>query len=60
VVNLVDTRRIGGKVVSDHIARLGSVALPEPISAGERILFWRNLKKRWRDLSLVQAKQWTK
>jgi hypothetical protein len=50
VVNLVDTRRIGGKVVNDHIMRLGSVALPEPISAAERILFWRDLKERWRDL----------
>ena len=50
VVNLVATRRAGGKIVSEHIARLGSVRLPEPISAAERILFWRDLKGRWRDL----------
>ena len=50
VVNLVATRRREGKIVSEHIARLGSAALPEPISAAERILFWRDLKDRWRDL----------
>jgi hypothetical protein len=50
VVNLVATRRERGKIVSEHVARLGSAALPEPISAAERILFWRDLKDRWRDL----------
>lgn len=50
IVNLVASRRLDGKVVSEHIARLGSAALPEPISDGERILFWRDLKERWRDL----------
>jgi hypothetical protein len=50
VVNLVETRRVGRKIVSEHIARLGSAALPEPINAAERILFWRDLKERWRDL----------
>jgi hypothetical protein len=50
IVNLVATRRSGGKIVNEHIARLGSAALPEPISAAERILFWRDLKERWRDL----------
>ena len=50
VVNLVATRREGGKIRSEHIARLGSVALPEPISVGERLLFWRDLKERWREL----------
>jgi hypothetical protein len=33
---VVETRRETGKVRSEHIARLGSVALPEPISARER------------------------
>jgi hypothetical protein len=50
VVNLVASRRVGGKVVNEHIARLGSAALPEPISAAERILFWQELRERWRDL----------
>jgi hypothetical protein len=50
VVNLVETRREGGKIKSAHIARLGSVALPEPIEAGVRILFWADLKDRWRDI----------
>jgi hypothetical protein len=36
VVDLVETRRETGKVRSEHIARLGSVALPEPISVRER------------------------
>jgi hypothetical protein len=50
VVNLVAARPADGKIVSEHIARLGSAALPEPISAVERILFWHDLKDRWRDL----------
>jgi hypothetical protein len=51
VVDLVATRRTNGKVASEHIARLGSAALPEPISAAERILFWSRLRERWRDLA---------
>src|SRR5262249_8497981 len=51
VVDLVATKRAGGKVVSEHIARLGSAALPEPIDAAERILFWQALKTRFRDLA---------
>jgi hypothetical protein len=51
VVDLVLTRRVGGKVRSEHIARLGSVVLPEPIAARERIRFWRELKERFRDLA---------
>jgi hypothetical protein len=31
VANLVHNRRVDGKVVSEHIARLGSCLLPEPI-----------------------------
>jgi hypothetical protein len=34
VVNLVATRREGGKIKSEHIARLDSVGLPEPIMLG--------------------------
>src|ERR1700722_9049917 len=47
-VNLVHNRRVGGKVVSEQIARLGSCLLPEPISAAERIRFWEALADRWR------------
>jgi hypothetical protein len=48
VANLVNNRRVNGKVVSEHIARLGSCLLPEPISAPERIRFWDALADRWR------------
>jgi hypothetical protein len=55
VVNLEQNRRVGGKVRNEHIARLGSVALPEPISARERIWFWRELKERFRDIAVRLA-----
>ena len=48
VANLVHNRRADGKVVSGHLARLGSCLLPEPISALERIRFWDALESRWR------------
>lgn len=51
IVDLVATRRISSKVVSEHIARLGSAALPEPVAAAERILFWSRLRERWRMLA---------
>jgi len=47
-VSLVNTRRSGGRVVSEHIAPLGSVALPEPIAAPERRRFWAQLEARFR------------
>jgi hypothetical protein len=50
VVDLVETRRVDGKVKSDHVARLGSITLPEPFPLTERVRFWRGLKTRWRDL----------
>jgi hypothetical protein len=46
VVNLVANRRVSGKVKSEHIARLGSAVLPEPIGARERVRLWRELKTR--------------
>jgi hypothetical protein len=49
VVDLVETRREGGKVKSEHIARLGSVALP--VEAKERVRFWQELKRRFRDIA---------
>jgi hypothetical protein len=51
IVDLVATRRENGRVVSEHIARLGSIALPEPIRPRERVRFWRELKGRFRDLA---------
>jgi hypothetical protein len=50
VVSLIESRRVGGQIVSEHIAALGSVALPEPVGPRERVRFWRDLKERWRDL----------
>jgi hypothetical protein len=50
VVDLVETRRNGRKVRCEHIARLGSLALPEPFPPDLRVCFWRDLKNRWRDL----------
>jgi len=51
VLDLVASKRAGGKIVTEHIARLGSAALPEPISSAERILFWNALRDRWRKLA---------
>jgi hypothetical protein len=55
VVDLVETRRQDGRVKSEHIARLGSVALPEPIGAHERVRFWRELKERFRNIAVRLA-----
>jgi hypothetical protein len=55
IVDLVETRRENGKVRSEHIARLGSVALPEPIGPRERVRFWRELKARFRDIAVRLA-----
>jgi hypothetical protein len=48
----VETRRAGEKIRSEHIARLGSAALPEPVALAERIRFWRELKDRLRALAV--------
>jgi len=50
-VDLVESRREGGRVRSERIGGLGSAALPEPISIAERVRFWRDLKPRFRALS---------
>ena len=55
IVDLVETRRDNGRVKSEHIARLGSVALPEPPTMRERIRFWRELKARFRDIAVRLA-----
>jgi hypothetical protein len=52
VVDLIETRRIDGNVRSEHIARLGSAALPEPVALDERIRFWRELKDRFREIAV--------
>jgi hypothetical protein len=52
VVSLIETRRVDGRIVSEHVAALGSAALPEPIGARERVRFWRGLKARFRDIAV--------
>lgn len=50
-VTLIATHRVGrradGKVKTEHVAALGSAALPEPVDAGERRRFWRELEERF-------------
>jgi hypothetical protein len=46
-VNLVTSRRVAGKVRSEHIARLGSVLEPEPIALPERQQFWAQIDGRF-------------
>ena len=43
-VSLIETCRVGGKVRHEHIASLGSIALP--LSISDRIAFWRRLHER--------------
>jgi hypothetical protein len=43
-LSLVETRRVDGKVVHEHIASLGSVETPPAIH--QRIAFWRRLHER--------------
>jgi hypothetical protein len=43
-LSLVETRRLSGKVVHEHIATLGSIKTPPAIH--ERIDFWRRLHER--------------
>jgi hypothetical protein len=39
VINLEQNGPVGGRLKNEHLARLGSVALPEPHSVRERIRF---------------------
>jgi hypothetical protein len=48
-VSLVETRRIGGRVQSEHVASLGSVEMPQTIEA--RVVFWQRLHERLAKLS---------
>ena len=50
---------MGRKGSGEHIARFGSVALPEPVSASERVRFWRELRKRFRDIAVRLANRVT-
>ena len=54
VANLVATRKVNRKARSEHIARLGSVALPEPAALAERQALWGDLD---RQLAAVEARQ---
>jgi hypothetical protein len=49
VVDLVATRRVNGKVKTEHVVRLGSLKLPEPFEPRRRIVFWRELKVRFHE-----------
>jgi hypothetical protein len=51
-VILVANHREGPKVRQDQIGWLGSVALPEPIAARERVRFWSELDKRFRAIAV--------
>ena len=51
-VILVANHREGRKVRQDHIGWLGSVALPEPIAARERVRFWSELDERFRAIAV--------
>jgi hypothetical protein len=48
-VSILEAHRAGGKVASEHIASLGSIAVP--MSVGGRQLFWANLWDRLTNLS---------
>jgi hypothetical protein len=54
-VSLAHSRRVGQKVLCDHIGYLGSVALPEPISLAERGRFWDQADARLAALSISPA-----
>jgi hypothetical protein len=45
-VSLVATRRIDGKVKTEHVAALGSVPDAEPAPTKDRVAFYRGLKER--------------
>jgi hypothetical protein len=46
-VNLVASRRVDGKVRSEHLGRLGSILLAEPLTLEERLRFWAGLAARF-------------
>jgi hypothetical protein len=48
-LSLVETRRIDGKVRHEHVASLGSIAVPA--STADRIVFWQRLHARLARLS---------
>jgi hypothetical protein len=43
-VSLVETRRVAGKIVHEHIAGLGAVAVPPTVA--DRLTFWRKVEDR--------------
>jgi hypothetical protein len=42
-ISLVDTRRLNGKVVHEHLASLGSIIMPP--SVADRVTFWQRLRE---------------
>jgi hypothetical protein len=47
--SLVETRRVGGKVRQEHVASLGSIAVPATVA--DRVAFWPRLHARLAALS---------
>jgi hypothetical protein len=47
VANLVANRKVKRRARTEHIARLGSVALPEPAALAERQALWADLDRRF-------------
>lgn len=43
-LSLVETRRVGGKIVHEHIASLGSIIVPSAVAG--RVAFWQKLHER--------------
>jgi hypothetical protein len=54
VANLVANRKVKRKARTEHIVRLGSVALPEPGALPERQALWADLDRRF---AAVEARQ---
>jgi hypothetical protein len=48
-VSVLGTRRVAGKVTSEHVGSLGSVAVPTTVAG--RLAFWENLWERLTALS---------
>jgi hypothetical protein len=43
-VSIIESRRVAGKLVHEHIAALGSIEVPPTI--GARIIFWKRMHER--------------
>jgi len=57
-VSLIETRRVAGKIKTEHIAALGSVSTAEPPPTRDRVAFYRDLKERLdRLMNRIDARQ---